>query len=869
MTTATKASKKGISRIGRALGLGAERFMPIPQLVALADGLVVSTTSATAWFVLDSANTDLMAEEAQDGEQDAAALALAKVLSGYSCHLKILWSPLDGELYRHEAQQMFVAGDVEAYADMWAARLAQLDLPQRHILLGVKIAERATAANASVRGAAAAAFGLKETALPAAELAELDAQARRLERRLENTPWKARLAPVELLAWAVSRESHRPQPAPPNLPQVSGASLVRLSQARVIPHADHVQLLDGRGDVAAWVSVLVMPTFPEALVTPGEQEWLRCLSEIRYSRPDRDPDPDADDEVLVCPEASIRFEVWRKGAALKAVDRVRQKAKEQRYSAAEGGAGETFAETEETELTMEELRHRMSRDSMTLLEDHPRLVVTSTVSLEDLRARTEAVISYYAGLAIDVLVASDEQRELWLEAQIGDQLRVLDLGHKRETGALAASMFWGGSQAGDDCGPIAGLLTGTTPGVVRFDVTAGSARGDATTTAYIGRSGRGKTTAMMRGIQDAAMQGSFALMLGFKGDEIGLVRAGAYLGVPSHHVTCGVDTPGVADLFRVLPRGEAVLQVVSQMLIMLPERMRSAGVETDLLRAANQAAEHAEPACWRMVELLQGDESELAREAGNALTELARTQLGAPVLGKPQPGASPLRPEPGLWLVQVPGLTLPQTDTKPADMTMNERVSLGLMRGLIAYALTTASRPDLRHLPKVVAVPEVHVLTGTDDGKRFLDVVARMGRALDLSLAIDTQDPHSLLGLEGVLEAITTVFGFEQSTVKQQDALAELLRLPPGPASRALIQRISKSLRGDLRHGHCIIRDRFDRTATMQHDAPTEELLRAMSTNPKDQAADAQRDAEEAESAAEKQGSDPRTDFTKAGSEAA
>ncbi|MGW7463753.1 ATP-binding protein [Streptomyces xantholiticus] len=864
MSTA-KTTKKGASRLGRMLGLGAERFMPVPQLVALADGLVVTTTSAEAWFVLSSANTDLMPEESQDVEQDAAALALSKILPGYDCHLKVVWSQLDGEMYRAEAHEMFTAGDIEAFASMWAARLDGLDLPQRHLLLGVRIGERSTAANATVQNTAASALGLRHTGLPEGELAQLDAAARRLERRLEATPWRARIAPVELLAWAVSRESCRPQPAPPNLPTVTGASLVRLTQSRAVPHSDHVQLLDARGATAAWVAMLAMPSFPEQLYTPGEQEWLRCLSEIRYIHA-------SGDELLVCPEASVRFSVWRKGAAIKAVDKVRQSAKEQRRSAAEGSAGETLAETEETEATMEALRQRMSRDSMTLLEDHPRLLVASTESLEDLQARCDAVISHFAGLSIDVIVAADEQREMWLESQLGDMLRVADLGHIRETDALAASMFWGGSEAGDDEGPIAGLLTGTTPGVCRFDITAGSARGDATTTAFLGRSGRGKTTSMMLATLTAAMRGAFALMLGFKGDEGGLVKAGEYLGLNAHHVTCGTNTPGVADLFRMLPRGEAALQVVSQMLIMLPERMRGQGVETHLLRAANEVAEHHDPASWRVLDVLKDSANELAHDAGQALTEVARTQLGAPVMGKPSEGASPLRPEPGLWLVQVPGLTMPQAGTRPADMTMNERVSLALMRGLIAYALNTSSRADLRNLPKVISVPEVHVLTGTDDGKRFLDLVARMGRALDTSLAIDSQDPHSLLGLDGVLEAITTVFGFEQSTKVQQDALAELLRLPVGEASRALIHGIGKTARGVIRHGHCIVRDRSDRVATMQWDAPSAELLRALSTNPKDQAEDTdakQRSDAEAELEPQDEGPDAGADFVKAGSEAA
>ncbi|WP_199550304.1 ATP-binding protein [Streptomyces sp. N35] len=835
---ASKTARKGTSRIGKLLGLGTERFQKPPQLVALADGLVVTDTAAEAWFVLQASNTDLMAESDQDREQVTAALTLAKALPGYQCHLKVLWTRLDGEVYRAEARELFTAGDVEKAAGLWAERLNDLDLPQRHLLLGVRIAERDSTTNATVKNATTHALGTAHTGITTAELAQLAGQVRRVERKLES-PWRATVAPVELLAWAISRESHRPLPAPPRLPEITGAALRRLTASRALPYSDHLQLMGNRGEIAAWVAVLAMPSFPAQMVTPGEQEWLRCLSDIHYPDPQPPIDPvtgrELSRDIPVCPEASVRFEVWPKGQAIKDVDKQRKKAKEQRKSAGEGSAGETLAETEETEAAMIDLRHQMVRGDLTLLEDHPRLIVTSTLSLEDLHARCDAVIAHYAGIGIDVCVAVDEQRELWLETQIGDQLRVADLGHIRTTEALAASMFWGGSEAGDRSGPIVGLLTGTTPGVCRFDITAGPSRGDGTTTAFIGRSGRGKTTAMMLTTLNAALKGAFALMLGFKGDEAGLIRAGEYLGIASHQVRCGIDTPGVADLFRMdLPERDAVLDVVSQMLIMLPERMREAGVEVQLTAACNQIATHPDPGSWRVIELLEASHDPLAREAGQALAQLAQTPLGAPVLGKPSTDTAVLRPEPGLWLVQIPGLNLPQPGTAPRDMSPAQRVSLALMRGLIAYGLNTSARLDLRQLPKLICIPEVHVLTSTSDGRQFLDYVARTGRALDTSFGLDTQDSGSFKGLDGVLEAITTLFAFELSTKEQQDALIELLHLPPGQASRDLIHGLGKSGDGSVRHGHCIIRDHQDRLATLQFDAPHTDLLRLLSTNAKD-----------------------------------
>jgi hypothetical protein len=52
-------------------------------------------------------------------------------------------------------------------------------------------------------------------------------------------------------------------------------------------------------------------------------------------------------------------------------------------------------------------------------------------------------------------------------------------------------------------------------------------------------------------------------VLGFKGDEVGLYRAGqAWSGHPPRHLRR--RAPAVADLFRLLKNGDAALQAVSQ-----------------------------------------------------------------------------------------------------------------------------------------------------------------------------------------------------------------------------------------------------------------------------------------------------------------
>ncbi|WP_434976023.1 ATP-binding protein [Streptomyces hydrogenans] len=831
-------------RITDLLGMGGDRSAGAPQYEALSDGLVITGGHAEAWYVLASSNTDLMDEQARDAELDAADAALARTLAGLDCQLRILWSPLHAADYAAEAAQMFNAGAWEEWADLRVRRLDQLGLPTRHLLLGVRLAERSGQTEQAGRRGVQGALGLSSPGVSTRELARLDAQMRRLGRRLESSPWRAQPASVELLAWMISREQHRGTvlPAPSAGGVIKGAQLATLTRGRILPYSDHLRVVDGTGRVAAWVSVLTMTGFPEEMDVPGGGEWLRILSEINYvpeideAALAADLDP-ADLIVPVSPEASVRFRVLPKREALKVVEQARRLAKEQRRSAARQSAEDPGRDVEETEAVMAELTREMRREDLTLVEDHPRLVVTSTTSLEDLRARVDAVVTHYGGIGIELSVGEEEQRELWLETQPGDRLRVPDLGHRRDVTALSGSWWWGGAMVGDDSGPIVGYLTGSTPGVFRTDVTGGSDRGDATTTALIGRSGRGKTTGLELLLLDAAFRGSYALALDFKGDLGGLAHAAARYGLDAHLVQTSHKFAGIADLFQLLANegglDQARGEVPAQLSIAIPDHLRDRGAETPITHATNAVIAAGEPATWKVIEHLRGMDDALARETGEALADLAQTALGAPFMGRPTGDVSPLRPTPGIWVVQMPGLSLPSADATRREWNPTQRLSVALMHSMLAYGVTTAGRQDLRGLRKVVAVPEVHLMTATREGAAFLGYMARVGRALATSLVLDTQDPESLAKLTGIIEQLTTVFGFQLTSASQQDALAELLGLPPGPHTRALIQSVGLLPDGEIRHGHCIVRDRRFAAATVQFDVPSAELLDLLDTSPK------------------------------------
>ncbi|MFE2857375.1 ATP-binding protein [Streptomyces lavendulae] len=833
-----------MERLKGAVGGGGARLAPPPEYQALADGLMITTEAAWAWYVIATTNSDLLSEESRDAQVERATAALSSTLAGATIHLKVMWAPEPADAYVDEMAGTYAAGDWQRWAAERADRLDELALPVRWVLLGVRIGTRSVTAAQRVASAA----GVGRVGVTGKELAEWHAKARRLGRRLESSPWQCSPAAVSLLAWMVAREQHRITPVPAGEAGViSGAVLAALTEGRAVPYPDHVRMIGADGTTAAWVSVLTMPGFPLRMETPGTAEWVRMLAEISYAA---DPDPELDDDPdgfadllsAVNPELSLRARVLPKRQAVSLAGRARKAAREQQRSAAGSRSGDAGRMVEQTDVVMADLLADLAQGETTLVEDHPRIVVTSTRSLDDLRARTDAVITYYGDIGVEVRVGAEEQGDLWVETWAGDQLRVPDLGHTRGADALAATWFWGGARVGDESGPVVGYLTGSTPGTVRLSLKATAARNSATTVALIGRSGLGKTTTMAMLLLDAVMSGGWALVLDFKGDLGGVSEAARAYGLRAPLVETDRAMAGAADLMVLLAdagREIARTEVPAQLGMVVPAHLRAQGAEVVVQAATNAVMSERGAATWRVIEHLMTSADPLARATGEALFELSETPLGAPFMGRPPAHgeAPPLSSEPGLLTVQMPGLSLPGIGEDRSGWTSAQCLSVGLMHSMLAYGVIMAGRRDRRTLLKAVGVPEVHVLTATPEGRRFLDYIARVGRALGTHLLLDTQDAETLAGMPGILEQITTLMGFQMTSTEQQNALAQMLGLEPGPETRALIHSLGIGSGEQVHRGHCIVRDHRDRVAGVQIDLPTDDLRQLLSTSPEASAA--------------------------------
>ncbi|WP_432951310.1 ATP-binding protein (plasmid) [Kribbella sp. CA-253562] len=806
-----------------SLGLGKDRSEPPTRLIAAAPGLLVSETKAEAWFLIPTANTDLATETARDAELDNVVRFAMRYLVDRECHLKVVWGRVSGMDYAAEVASRFVNGDGEAWAEQRGARIDADDLPQRYVLLGVKLADRNTR-GAGKSGVLAEALGTTTKQVPKEEMAHLSQQVRKIGQALAKSPWQARMASVEEISWMISREMHRGAVGIPRAGLITGAPLGRLVASKIVPYSDHIEIFDVSDQVSAYACVLTMDEFDEVLEVPGPGEWLRTLSEVSYVTGEGT-------ERSVNVDASVRFTVLRPKDAGKIVSESKRSAKEQARSASRSSAGTPSDEVAETEDVMSLLQRDIRRDGITLVEDHPRLVVTGS-SIEELEIHVDAVIQHYAERGIAVNIGANEQRDLWLESMPGDRLRVTDLGHVREASAFFGSSFWCGSRVGEDTGPAIGILTGSTPGIVRYDVAAGASMNDATTTALIGRSGRGKSTALMLMGLDAAISGAWSVILDLKGDLAGVVDVAKDYGIPSAVTEISPKYSGAADMFRFLATDQAVLQIPAQLMLIAPRELR-AGAESLIVEAVRtEAAESTRPTTNGVIQRLMSSDDTQASRLGRALWGLTQDGIGSIVAGPPTDVADPLSTEPGLWLVQLPNLSLPTPTSDPDQWTPPERVGMATLRGLLTWLINTSGNPLIRSQAKVIGIPEVHLLAKTNDGASYLDRSARMGRAFGTSLVLDTQDSETIANNPGLVEQLRTIFVFSLRSMDQLVGAAELLGLPNHPSTYNMIRNINTKPDRSIWHGHCLMRDRRDEVASVQWEYPNAEIARQLNTSP-------------------------------------
>ena len=785
---------------------------------AIAPGMTAGAGGVWAWCLLPTQSTDAIGTDELLGLTATGADDLRQVLpKDVEFHLKVQWGHYSGtQHYEREAARWAhgLPAGAERYLRVQALRLQQLDLPRRQILLGVRLDDPAARASMGSRVLASS----DTTKDGIARLHQHAALAAKWHARMATTSFAARPASVGELAWSLRRDMHRTVTWLPDGPLAGPGETARLRSGEVAVHPDHVQVRTEDGVRYLRTLASTVTGFPAtAMALPGG-EWLRDLLGA-------DDDPDVTSYPM---EVSVRGASLSPAAAHRRIGNALKLLKEQGREAAQGVAEEPPEAILEARDALMARQAEIADGSVSMVQDNPVWLIEADTP-EALDVRTQQVIDQYAQRRIELWPATHLQGELWRSTVLGDKLRVRDFAQFRPMATLVGSWFHGGSAVGAGSGPLLGYTTGSTPSPYRDRFTDAAQAGQPVTSAFLGQSGSGKSTGLMLTSLAEARYGSWVFLLDTKGDLGGVVSAADMFDIPTTALAADDVNPGSMCPFGYMPTsaqaGMTAQQAVIDLLLMSLRRGIADTCEPLVRRAVMTVAAYPNPAersTHEVIQLLAHSQDLATRALGDELADLAADPLFLPVAGKPDQDRQTLPTGAGLVYMAFPWQALPVRGTPREEWSPSARLAMTLLRACFSYATFMSTR--VRGIPKVVALPELHKITGYELGRSMVKEVALMGRALDTSQILDTQACVELESIDGLADQLSTVLAFH---VERDEEAAAQARLLGRPADTEFI-RGQKT----LGKGECVVRDRGGRFASVYFDRLATEIAHAIDTTP-------------------------------------
>ncbi len=800
---------------------------PLRPPTALGEGLSHGPDGTWAWVVLparstDEQNTSSLVRMTAEATGDLRRL----IPAGYEFHFKIQWGRWSGDDYLAEETTEETAGTVGAlsadgrrYVELGADAIDSLAFPKRLVLLGVRMDVADPSTSAKLAGAARKGLGTATNAQTAeAALGRVYRRVRGFHERMAGSSFAAVPASTAQLAWSLRHDLRRTVDWVPATPTADAGQLARLKSTQIIPAAQHVEITT---DTGTRYLRMVIPTetgFPACeLELPGSP-WLRDLNVVGS-----DEDDPADPAAPV--EVSIRGRNVPQPEAVKILREALSLTKEQERAAAEGVAQEVPDAVAESKTVLRERLREVQTGTVGMIQDTVCWIVEAP-DLHTLDRREKALVDHYGGMGITVWSPPHIQDLLWKETVLGDKRRVGEFTQFRPMSTLVGGWFHGGSEVGTARGSFLAANIGSTPSPFRNRLTDAQLEGRKITSVFLGGSGSGKSTAVMLSvIPEVVVVGAWVCFLDVKGDLDGVAQVCELFGAPVTRVSTKDQAAGSLCPFRyVTDPAAAASMAVDNLTLILPPTL-AALAESRLRTAANRIAggrRREDMSTAAIIDQLTAAPDPVTAEIGRTLADAAKDPLVRPVAGHPELPVRPLPTTPGLVHVTMPDLRWPASGTPQTAWKPGHRFTAMLVQALFNYMDYVASQ--VKGIPKVLALTELHKITRYDFGKDLIGNIARVGRALDTNLLLDTQACAELLAIDGLVEQVSAVYCFGVDSDDEADAQAKFLGLQPEPAIRAR----QKS----WEQGACLARDRHKRIGPLHFDYLDEGIKQLLLTTP-------------------------------------
>lgn len=744
----------------------------------------------SAYFRVPTISYELLRDKVKRGELDAWAWFAQTVEADFTIYRVGRAYPAEEYTQRAAA----IADPRRVYADRWRAyldaqqpRVAALSSVDPEVYIRVELRperRRRRAAPELVGEAEAAAFDVLREQFPDARRAHP-----------AELVWLARRAPLRALCEPPMDQHYNPQPldCDGQLWQVSWSQFNRFFGYEIArePHGLNITTEHG----TSWQAVLAISSTPE--------EWDFPSGELMFAP------------------------LERYGAPVDAVTHVRWVANEDMRKGARGrvlDADNAHRDQSHQSLSwVPEENRNLARDTEHYYATEPnpaglqtsRFLVVAATTAEDREEAVRKLRAAYTGVRLERLPFA-KQADGFLDTVPGVRgARVTDYAEFLRLETFGSMM----PHATHGAGPARGVFFGDTHRrVVRRDPREAARRRRSPAALYSGALGSGKTLAAEKIAAEDALAGSQVVASDPKpgGGDWKLDRLPELDGMV-HVIELAATAPnrGLLDPLVISPsawredRGTSFLTDLAagapfHWKVRIRERVQ------EILDTPN-------PGCLRVIEALAAGDHE-DKQIARHLSTYAKSGLAS--LGISDGDPSRVRVDHPLTIIRPAGLALPGVDVVRDAYDHIEVVSVAILKLIAIFAMRAVDSDRSRH--KRICLDEAHVFIGTPDGRRVIQDLNTMGRALNASMDLITQR-MSVEVLE-LVELMAQRYVFGQESEPQARIGAMVLGLDPDD------ERVIRRILG-LRAGRCLYRDLDGRIADTQVDL-LPEWLHVLDTDP-------------------------------------
>lgn len=570
-------------------------------------------------------------------------------------------------------------------------------------------------------------------------------------------------------------------------------------------------------ETTGYRATLSFSRFPDVIEYPKAEPWIHSASILPFN-------VDIHTRFTIEPALRVRKEVSRKI----------KDAKDQLANAS-GSGQETPLEMQEQYEVATNLEYELNRQRRPWIYARHRAVIEAP-TLEQLRENAQQLIEHYRSENITVVWPSTDQLSLFQESMPGDKVRDQAFHQRHVLDIIGAGMPHGSGTVGDNIlvdeegkqkgwiGQYLGYTTSRVKEIVCLSVHSAIARNNSPGLAITGAPGGGKSFSAFTMTYQMALEGVWTIYLDPKADAGPIVDLPGLRNPKKFELREG--NAGLLDPFSVgssTPEKQLLtLETVRLLTGALPHDQESALIES--IQKVAHATEY-EPSLNRVVDdLYTKDNKKNNIPAYNlgAKLNLIRGLPFANLCFSPQKNVNNLRPDEGLTVVTLLGLSLPTADLDESAYSYENRLAVGVM-----YLLTSFTRQLMLSLnkrqPKAIVIDEAWAITSTPQGAKIVPEVARMGRSHNTALILVSQNAGDLLS-EGITNSISIKIAYRANVSSEVSNVLRLFDLEEGVGFEETIKK--------LKNGECLIKDSELRVARVQVDAWNQEMKIAFDTNP-------------------------------------